>query len=47
MYIAPYICICKIRSIGMKETVPSARREFKTMEIPPATFKMGSTLQKL
>jgi hypothetical protein len=31
----------------MKDRVPSGRREFKPMEIPPATVEVGSSLRKL
>ncbi|MHB8371214.1 MAG: hypothetical protein ACYDAO_03810 [Thermoplasmataceae archaeon] len=31
----------------MKDKVPSGRREFKPMEISPATFEVGSSLRKL
>jgi hypothetical protein len=31
----------------MRDRVPSGRGEFKPMEIPPATFEVGSSLRKL
>ena len=40
-------CIRKVRWLSMKDKVPSGRREFKPIEIPPATFEVGSSLRKL
>ena len=40
-------CIRKVRWLSMKDRVPSGRGEFKPMEIPPATFEVGSSLRKL
>ena len=40
-------CIRKVRWLRMKDRVPSGRGEFKPMEIPPATFEVGSSLRKL
>ncbi|MCL4330763.1 MAG: hypothetical protein M1304_00650 [Candidatus Thermoplasmatota archaeon] len=31
----------------MRDRVPSDRGDFKPMEIPPATFEVGSSLRKL
>jgi hypothetical protein len=31
----------------MKDRVPSDRKKIKPMEIPPATFEVGSSLQEL
>ncbi|MCW6158983.1 MAG: hypothetical protein LVQ63_05845, partial [Thermoplasmatales archaeon] len=39
--------IRKVRWLSMKDKVPSGRGEFKPMEIPPATFEVGSSLRKL
>ena len=40
-------CIRTVRWLSMKDKVPSGRREFKPIEIPPATFEVGSSLRKL
>ncbi|MHB8361570.1 MAG: GNAT family N-acetyltransferase [Thermoplasmataceae archaeon] len=40
-------CIRKVRWLSMKDKVPSGRKEFKPMEISPATFEVGSSLRKL
>ena len=41
-------CIRKVIWLSMKDRVPSGRGgEFKPMEIPPATFEVGSPLRKL
>ena len=40
-------CIRKVRWLSMKDKVPSGRREFKPMEIPPVTFEVGSSLRNL
>ena len=40
-------CICKVIWLSIRDRVPSGRGEFKPMEIPPATFEVGSSLRKL
>ena len=40
-------CIRKVIWLSMKDIVPSGRGEFKPMEIPSATFEVGSSLRKL
>ncbi len=40
-------CIRKVRWLSVRDRVPSDRGDFKPMEIPPATFEVGSSLRKL
>ncbi|MHB1469927.1 MAG: hypothetical protein ACYCSA_02365 [Thermoplasmataceae archaeon] len=43
-----HACLCTQSGwLSRKDGIPSGRREFKPMEIPPATFEVGSSLRDL
>ena len=41
-YCSMHACVRKVEWLSMEDKVPPDRREFKPVEIPPATFEAGS-----